>query len=288
MKLLSKIGQPFFQLFIFLFTAIVFVVLFLERLLLTLDNLLTSLLYQPRPKKVKKKPIRIFFSPRVIITILLIVGWVYYLYVQIFLGLPSPYQLRERSQKLTTQMLDRNGKLLFKIYQDENRTPISLSSLPPYVKEAFLAIEDNGFYHHSGFSISSVIRATYHNLVKQKTEGGSTITQQLVKNALLTNEKTWQRKIKELILAIEVESVYDKDQILEMYLNEVGFGGTAYGIQEAANQYFGIDARDFSLPQAAFLAGLPKAPRQYKARIHLAQDSNQRPPLRHVRPRSSG
>ena len=263
MKLLSKIGQPFFQLFIFLFTAIVFVVLFLERLLLTLDNLLTSLLYQPRPKKVKKKPIRIFFSPRVIITILLIVGWVYYLYVQIFLGLPSPYQLRERSQKLTTQILDRNGKLLFKIYQDENRTPISLSSLPPYVKEAFLAIEDNGFYHHSGFSISSVIRATYHNLVKQKTEGGSTITQQLVKNALLTNEKTWQRKIKELILAIEVESVYDKDQILEMYLNEVGFGGPAYGIQEAANQYFGIDARDLSLPQAAFLAGLPKAPSKY-------------------------
>lgn len=263
MKLLSKIGKPFFQLFIFLFTAIVFVALLIERLLLPLDNLLTSLLYRPAPKKTKKKPVRHYFSPRIIITFLLIIGWAYYLYSQIFLGLPSPYQLRERSQKLTTQILDRNGKLLFKIYQDENRTPISLSSLPPYVKEAFLAIEDNGFYHHSGFSVSSVIRATYHNLVKQKTEGGSTITQQLVKNALLTNEKTWQRKVKELILAIEVESVYDKDQILEMYLNEVGFGGPAYGIQEAANQYFGVDAMDLSLPQAAFLAGLPKAPSKY-------------------------
>lgn len=263
MKLLSKIGRPFFQLFIFLFTAIAFVVLLLERLLLSLDNFLTSLLYQPRPKKAKTRPIRHYFSPRIIITLLLIAGWVYYFYVQIFLGLPSPYQLRNRSQKLTTQILDRNGKLLFKIYQDENRTPVSLSSLPSYVKEAFLAIEDNGFYHHSGFSISSVIRATYHNLARQKIEGGSTITQQLVKNALLTNEKTWQRKVKELILAIEVESVYDKDQILEMYLNEVGFGGPAYGIQEAANQYFGINASELTLPQAAFLAGLPKAPSKY-------------------------
>ncbi len=261
MKLLSKIGQPFFQLFIFLFTAFVFVVLLIERLLLPLDNFFTSLLYRPRPKK--HTPVRRPPSPRIIIALLLITGWTYYLYVQIFLGLPSPYQLQDRSQKLTTQILDRNGQLLFKIYQDENRTLISLSSLPPYVKEAFLAIEDNGFYHHSGFSISSVIRATYHNLARQKTEGGSTITQQLVKNALLTNEKTWQRKVKELILAIEVESVYDKDQILEMYLNEVGFGGPAYGIQEAANQYFGIDARDLSLPQAAFLAGLPKAPSKY-------------------------
>ena len=274
MKLLSKIGKPFFRLFIFLFTAAVFIVLLIERLLFPLDNLLTSLLYRPRRKKAKTKTVRHYFSPRIIITFLLIIGWVYYLYVQVFLGLPSPYQLRDRTQKLTTQILDRNGQLLFKIYQDENRTPISLSSLPPYVKEAFLAIEDNGFYHHSGFSISSVIRATIHNLnpsnlkckisnIKCSLEGGSTITQQLVKNALLTNEKTWQRKVKELILAIEVESVYDKDQILEMYLNEVGFGGPAYGIQEAANQYFGVDARNLSLPQAAFLAGLPKAPSKY-------------------------
>ena len=181
MKLLSKIGQPFFQLFIFLFTAIVFVVLFLERLLLTLDNLLTSLLYQPRPKKVKKKPIRIFFSPRVIITILLIVGWVYYLYVQIFLGLPSPYQLRERSQKLTTQILDRNGKLLFKIYQDENRTPILAADLPIYVKQATIAIEDRNFYHHLGFDVAGITRAFFKNMQGGRIEGGSTITQQLVK-----------------------------------------------------------------------------------------------------------
>ena len=186
-----------------------------------------------------------------------------YIYVQIFADLPSPHTLTNRSQKLTTQILDRNGQLLYKIYRDENRTPIKLSSLPPYVKEAFLAIEDNGFYNHSGFSVTSVIRATYHNLTKQKVEGGSTITQQLVKNALLSPEKTWQRKVKELILAIAVESIYDKDEILEMYLNEVGFGGPAYGIQEAAQQYFDVNARQLSIAQAAFLAGLPKAPSKY-------------------------
>ena len=200
---------------------------------------------------------------KTVLLLILIFGWSYYFYVQIFVGLPSPRNLTTRSQKLTTQILDRNGQLLFKIYQDENRTPVSLSSLSPYVKEAFLAIEDNGFYQHSGFSATSVVRAVYHNLSRQKSEGGSTITQQLVKNALLTNEKTWQRKVKELLLAIAVESIYDKDQILQMYLNEVGFGGPAYGIQEAARQYFGIDASDLSLPQAAFLAGLPKAPSKY-------------------------
>ncbi len=114
----------------------------------------------------------------------------------------------------------------------------------------------------------AVARAIYHNLSRQKTEGGSTITQQLVKNALLTPEKTWQRKVKELVLAIAVESIYDKDQILEMYLNEVGFGGPAYGIQEAAQQYFDVDAASLSLPQAAFLAGLPKAPSKYSPYIH--------------------
>ncbi|MEK7063899.1 MAG: PBP1A family penicillin-binding protein [Patescibacteria group bacterium] len=191
-----------------------------------------------------------------------------YIYVQIFADLPSPHTLTNRSQKLTTQILDRNGQLLYKIYRDENRTPIKLSSLPPYVKEAFLAIEDNGFYNHSGFSVTSVIRATYHNLTKQKVEGGSTITQQLVKNALLSPEKTWQRKVKELILAIAVESIYDKDEILEMYLNEVGFGGPAYGIQEAAQQYFDVNARQLSIAQAAFLAGLPKAPSKYSPYIN--------------------
>ena len=233
-----------------------------------LDNLLASLPALPKPKKPKAP----FHFPvpniRLVVIIILISTLTSYFYVQIFAGLPSPHALTNRSQKLTTQILDRNGQLLFKIYQDENRTPIKLSSLPPYVKEAFLAIEDNGFYQHSGFSVISLLRATYHNLTKQRVEGGSTITQQLVKNALLSPEKTWQRKVKELILAIAVESIYNKDDILEMYLNEVGFGGPAYGIQEGAEQYFAVNAGQLSIAQAAFLAGLPKAPSKYSPYIN--------------------
>lgn len=280
---LSLLGKPFFQLFLLLIALFAFLFLLTLRLykkasslrlrlpmiklsplkfLLSLDNFLTSVLYKRYLRKAVPKSLHPP-SFRVIIILLLTLSWSYYFYIQIFLGLPSPHQLKKRSQKLTTQILDRNGQLLFKIYQDENRTPVSLNSLPPYVKNAFLAIEDNGFYYHSGFSVSSVIRAIYHNISRQRTEGGSTITQQLVKNALLTNEKTWQRKVKEFILAIAVESVYNKDQILEMYLNEVGFGGPAYGVQEAAKQYFGVNASDVTLPQAAFLAGLPKAPSKY-------------------------
>ncbi|MEK7524990.1 MAG: transglycosylase domain-containing protein [Patescibacteria group bacterium] len=276
---LAIIGAPFFSLLIFLITAAFFLISFLLRVpallwhrgtaaISLLDNLLASLPALPKPKRPKtafRFPIP---DTRFVVITILISTFSYYFYVQIFAGLPSPRTLTSRSQKLTTQILDRNGQLLFKIYQDENRTPIKLSSLPPYVKEAFLAIEDNGFYQHSGFSVISLLRATYHNLAKQKTEGGSTITQQLVKNALLSSEKTWQRKVKELILAIAVESIYDKDEILEMYLNEVGFGGPAYGIQEGAEQYFAVNARQLSIAQAAFLAGLPKAPSKYSPYIN--------------------
>ena len=276
---LAIIGAPFFSLLIFLITAAFFLISFLLRVpallwhrgtaaISLLDNLLASLPALPKPKRPKtafRFPIP---DTRFVVITILISTFSYYFYVQIFAGLPSPRTLTSRSQKLTTQILDRNGQLLFKIYQDENRTPIKLASLPPYVKEAFLAIEDNGFYQHSGFSVISLLRATYHNLAKQKTEGGSTITQQLVKNALLSSEKTWQRKVKELILAIAVESIYDKDEILEMYLNEVGFGGPAYGIQEGAEQYFAVNARQLSIAQAAFLAGLPKAPSKYSPYIN--------------------
>lgn len=186
-----------------------------------------------------------------------------FLYVEFFYGLPSPKTLSDFPSKLTTQILDRNGKLLYKIYKDENRTLVTLDSLPQYVKDAFLAAEDKDFYYHKGFSISGTFRALYKNITDNKTEGGSTITQQLVKNTLLTNEKTLTRKIKELILAVEVEYTFSKDKIFEMYLNQVGFGGPAYGIQEASRQYFNVDAKDLNLPQAAFLAGLPQAPSKY-------------------------
>jgi len=186
-----------------------------------------------------------------------------FIYIEFFYGLPSPKKLSEYPSKLTTQILDRNGKLLYKIYKDENRTLVTLDSLPTYVKNAFLAAEDKDFYRHRGFSVSGTIRALYKNITNSKTEGGSTITQQLVKNTLLSNEKTLTRKIKELILSVQVEFTYSKDKIFEMYLNQVAFGGPAYGIQEASRQYFNIDAKDLSLSQATFLAGLPQAPSTY-------------------------
>ncbi|HSV95255.1 MAG TPA: transglycosylase domain-containing protein [Spirochaetia bacterium] len=198
----------------------------------------------------------LFFSLGVII-------FACFVYVEFFYGLPSPKTLSDFPSKLTTQILDRNGKLLYKIYKDENRTLVTLDSLPDFVKNAFLAAEDKDFYHHKGFSITGTFRALYKNITNNKTEGGSTITQQLVKNTLLTNEKTLTRKIKELILAVEVEFTFDKNRIFEMYLNQVGFGGPAYGIQEASRQYFNVDAKDLNLPQAAFLAGLPQAPSKY-------------------------
>lgn len=177
-----------------------------------------------------------------------------------FKSLPSPHELSTRSPSLSTKIYDRNGKLLYKIYKDENRTLISLDKLPSYVIESTLAAEDKNFYNHIGISISGIIRATRNNITKKTVQGGSTITQQLVKNTLLTPEKTIERKIKEAILSLWTETIFTKEEILEMYLNEVPYGGTAYGIEEAAQQYFGKSAYSLNLEEASLLAGLPTAP----------------------------
>ncbi|KKT40777.1 hypothetical protein A3K29_00510 [Candidatus Collierbacteria bacterium RIFOXYB2_FULL_46_14] len=184
-------------------------------------------------------------------------------YFDIFRTLPNPKTLSQFPSKLTTQILDRNGIVLYKIYKDENRTLISLSTLPKHVTEAFLSAEDKDFYTHKGFSLPGLLRALYRNTFDDRLEGGSTITQQLIKNTILTPEKTLVRKIKEIILAVKAERLFSKDKIFEMYLNQVGFGGPAYGIQEAARQYFDTDAKDLDLAQAAYLAGLTRAPSKY-------------------------
>ena len=178
--------------------------------------------------------------------------------------LPSPKNLTNNTHyNVSTQIFDRHGQLLYEIYADENRIPIKLATLPPYVKQATIAIEDRNFYHHFGFDLKGILRAAKNNLLGETIEGGSTITQQLVKNALLTRKKTLKRKLKELILAMLTETIYTKDQILEMYLNYISYGGTAVGIEAAAEQYFGKSAHDLTLPEAALLAGLPQAPSRY-------------------------
>jgi len=184
-------------------------------------------------------------------------------YLTILRNLPSPRQLTTRNQFLTTKIRARDGTVLFKIYKDENRSLIPLSSIPNFMTQATIAIEDKDFYRHGGFSYRGILRAITRNVFHHQLQGGSTITQQLVKNALLTPEKTFTRKIKEVILAIGVELTYSKDDILKMYFNEVGYGGTAYGIEEAAQMYFGKSVTNVTLAQAALLAGLPAAPTTY-------------------------
>jgi penicillin-binding protein 1C len=131
------------------------------------------------------------------------------------------------------------------------------------VYQASIAIEDQNFYHHFGFDIFGIIRAARNTASGKRVEGGSTITQQLVKNALLTREKTFTRKIKEAFLAIATEVIYSKDQILEMYLNYISYGGTSVGIESASQRYFGKPAKDLDIAEAALLAGLPQSPSRY-------------------------
>ncbi|NTU46560.1 PBP1A family penicillin-binding protein [Candidatus Roizmanbacteria bacterium] len=183
--------------------------------------------------------------------------------------LPSPKSIGKVNYALSTHLYDRHGTLLYEMYDDQNRTPIQLSQLPSYVGKATVAIEDKDFYRHNGVSwYSGVLRALWETVVSKNVQGGSTITQQLVKSALLTPERTVQRKVKEFILALWTERLYAKDKILEMYLNQVSYGGSAYGIEEAAKSYFGIPAKQLSLAEAAFLAGLPQAPSLYSPYIN--------------------
>lgn len=184
-------------------------------------------------------------------------------YVFAFQDLPPVTDLVERRQHMTTRILDRNGNLLFRIYEDENRTLIKLNELPSHVIQATIAIEDKDYYSHPGFSVAGITRAFIANAQNETVQGGSTITQQLVKNRLLTPEKTFKRKARELILAIRVNQTYSKDEVLEMYLNQVAYGGATYGIEEAAQLYFGKSATDLTLGEASMLAGLPQSPSVY-------------------------
>jgi len=181
----------------------------------------------------------------------------------IFSDLPSPTRLSSWHYPVSTKIFDREGNLLYEIYAQQNRSPISLEELPSFVAEATISSEDKNFYHHHGFSWRGIVRAAFNTLFRRKLQGGSTITQQLVKNALLTPERTLRRKIREFVLTLAVELIYKKDQILQMYLNHAPYGGTAWGIEAAAKTYFGKQAKDLTLAEAALLAGLPASPTRY-------------------------
>jgi len=177
-------------------------------------------------------------------------------------NLPSPDKIVRR-EGFSTKILDRNGEVLYDIFANQRRTPVGLEDVPLYLRQASIAVEDKNFYEHQGFDPTGIFRAAFNIVVKRKLQGGSTLTQQLVKNVLLTPERTVFRKIKEFILAIQIERKYTKDEILQMYLNEAPYGGTAWGVEAAAEVYFGKKVKDLNLVESAVLAGLPQKPSSY-------------------------
>ena len=164
----------------------------------------------------------------------------------------------------SSQIYDSAGNEIANIHAVENRMPVKIEQIPADLQNAFIAVEDNRFYEHKGVDPKGLLRAFYANLRNQEiTEGGSTITQQLAKNAFLTQEQTFKRKIQEIFLALQLEKQYTKQEILEMYLNQIYFGQGAYGVQAAAKVYFDKNVEDLNLSECALLAGIPKSPNYY-------------------------
>ncbi len=211
-----------------------------------------------------------------ITAVFVIIGTVTFLYI--FWGLPTPYDLADYKKiPLSTHILDRNGKLLYEVHGEQNRTAIKLSTLPKYIYQATISIEDKDFFRHGAVSlVGGILRAIKDSILQRQLQGGSTITQQLVKSALLSPERTIRRKLREITLATWAEKVYSKQQILEFYLNQVPYGGPSYGIEEAARTYFDKRAKDLTLDQAAFLAGLPRAPSLYSPFVNPDLAKNRR------------
>lgn len=183
--------------------------------------------------------------------------------VKLATELPNPHQLTSTQRPLTTQIYDRNGKLLYQVYEGRNRKLVKLDSLPRDLINATVAIEDKHFFAHPGVDPIGIVRALMANIDEGKAQGASTITQQLIKNILLTPEKTYERKIKEALLAFWAERIYTKEEILAMYFNEAPYGGPAWGVEAAAETYFGKSSKDLNLAEIAYLAGLPASPTEY-------------------------
>lgn len=177
-----------------------------------------------------------------------------------YLEIPDVKQISAHGPRSTTRLYADDGSLFAEL-SVEKRIPISLTQMPDHLKKAFIAIEDVRFYQHSGFDVRGILRASYKNIVKgSMAEGASTITQQLARNLFLTPKKSIKRKMEELILAVNIERTYSKDEILNMYLNLIYLGEGAYGVEAASHTYFDKSAKDLTLPESATLAALVKAP----------------------------
>jgi 1A family penicillin-binding protein len=216
----------------------------------------------PRKKILRKKLLReliLSFAALGIIAIALIISWI------ANMQLPDFNNFENRSVANSTKIYDRTGKIvLYSIYDNIRRTEVPISEMSPFIQQATISIEDAYFYEHHGFRPTSFARAALANLTSGGfSQGGSTITQQVVKNALLTRDKTISRKIKEIVLALKLDRQVPKDMILQIYLNESPYGGTIYGVEEASLTYFNKHAKDVTLTEAAYLAALPQSPTYY-------------------------
>lgn len=166
---------------------------------------------------------------------------------------------------ISSRIYDVKGRLIATVHAEENRIPVPITEVPENLQNAFIAAEDVRFYEHHGIDPRGILRALFSNIIHGQAtgQGGSTITQQLARNAFLSQEQTIKRKILEVFLAFEIESKYDKQKILEMYMNQIYFGQGCYGIETASKVYFGKDSKDLTLAQCAMLAGLPNSPNYY-------------------------
>ncbi|MDD5083844.1 MAG: PBP1A family penicillin-binding protein [Candidatus Moranbacteria bacterium] len=179
--------------------------------------------------------------------------------------LPSPGKVNSRFIAESTKIYDRTGEhLLYEVHGEEKRTLIPYEEMPEVIRTATITLEDQEFYSHHGIKFTSIVRAVLADVLHRGAkQGGSTITQQFVKNSLLSPEKTLTRKIKEVILSLEMETKFSKDEILAMYLNEIPYGSNAYGIEAASETFFGKHARELGLDESTLLASLPNAPSYY-------------------------
>ncbi len=199
----------------------------------------------------------------IIILLFLFVSTVSASYFFVLKDIPSAAKIAQNNFPQSTKIYDRNGVLLYTIYSTRNQSFVPLERIPKPIQQATIATEDKDFYKHGAIDLRGIARAFYSTVFKKEIQGGSTITQQLVKNSLLSPEQTITRKVKEIILSFVVEGLYSKDQILEMYLNQVAYGGTAWGVQSASYVYFNKPVWDLNLAEGVFLAGLPEAPSIY-------------------------
>lgn len=292
-SLIILIGDVFMRFLINIGTICIGVYKIFKMLLLHTIRILTNLKIYPSKlsKKVLPKNLRIkinvikkivkqiFFRLKFISIGIIIASLVFLLILgnHFIKTLPNPQLIGKVNYPVSTKIFDRKGRLLYQFHKDQDRTPIAIDQLPVFVWQATVAIEDKNYFSHNGISIiNGMLRAAKDSLKTGHIQGGSTITQQLIKTALLSPERTIDRKIREIILALWAERIYTKRQILEMYLNQVPYGGSSYGIEAASKTYFGKSAHDLTISEAAFLAGLPQAPSYYSPYIDKSKSLKRR------------